>query len=220
MDETTRQKKERSIWDRMAGSYDDRTLKRYERAYALSIRKTQAVLAPDHRVLEIGCGTGIVSLAIAPSVKQAIATDISPEMVAAARRKAGALTISNVTFRVADGYALPYDAGSFNAVLLFNVLHFVKQPAALLQEAHRLLASSGHLVSATDCYAEPAPLPTRLMLGAQKILNLLGIIPYTWYYTKADLHRLFEQNAFAVVETDVLHPAPVNYYLLARRTDA
>lgn len=34
---------------------------------------------------------------------------------------------------------------------------------------------------------------------------------------KKDLHQLFEQCSFAVVETDVLHPAPVNYYLLAQK---
>jgi hypothetical protein len=49
MDDTTRQRQERSIWDKLASGYDDRTLKRYEKAYDLSIRKTQAVLSPEHR---------------------------------------------------------------------------------------------------------------------------------------------------------------------------
>lgn len=217
MDNATRREKERSLWDRQAHSYDKRNLKTYENAYDLSIQKTRAVLSPEHKVLEIGCGTGIISLGIAPLVRSVIATDISPQMIAVARNKAESLSITNVELRVCDGYALPYDDRTFDAILLFNVLHFVKEPTALLHEAHRLLKPSGHLVSATDCYAEPVPLSFRIGLGVQRLLDLIGVIPFVGYYRKKDLHQLLEQCAFASVETDVLHPAPVNYYVLARK---
>jgi ubiquinone/menaquinone biosynthesis C-methylase UbiE len=217
MDDAIRQKKERAIWDKQAPGYDKRNLKVYKDAYALSIQKTRALLAPDQKVLEIGCGTGIVSLAIAPFVESVVATDISPEMISVAKSKAESSSISNVEFRVCDGYALPYDSQAFDVALLFNVLHVVKEPTALLCEAHRLLRPSGYLASATDCYAEPVPLLFRIGLGVQKLLNLMGIIPFMWSYKKKDIHQLFEQCSFASVETDVLHPTPVNYYLRARK---
>jgi ubiquinone/menaquinone biosynthesis C-methylase UbiE len=217
MNDVTRQEKERSLWDKQAPGYDRRSLKIYERAYDLSIQKARATLSPEHQVLEIGCGTGIIALGIAPCVDSVVATDISPQMIAVAKSKAEGLAISNVDFRVCDGYSLPYESQAFDSVLLFNVLHCVKEPTALLREAHRLLKPSGLLVSATDCYAEPVPLPVRLMLGIQKLLNRLGVIPFLWQYEKKDLHQLFERCSFAVVETDVLHPAPVNYYLLAKK---
>ena len=219
MDDAIRQKKERAIWDKQAPGYDKRNLKVYEDAYDLSIQKTRAVLSPDQKVLEIGCGTGILSLGIAPFVRSIIATDISPEMISVAKSKAESLSITNVEFRVCDGYALPYDSEDFDVVLLFNILHFVKEPNILLYEAHRLLKPSGYLVSATDCYAEPVPLPFRIGLGVQKLLNVMGIIPFMWRYKKEDIHQLFEQCSFASVETDVLHPTPVNYYLLARKRE-
>ncbi|MBN1811331.1 MAG: class I SAM-dependent methyltransferase [Anaerolineae bacterium] len=218
MNDATRQEKERSLWDKQAPGYDRRNLKVYKNTYDLSIQKTRAILSPDQKVLEIGCGTGIISLGIAPFVKSVVATDISPQMIAVAKSKAESLSITNVEFRVHDGYALPYDDQAFDAVLLFNVLHFVKEPTALLHEAHRLLKPSGHLFSATDCYAEPVPLPFRIGLGIQKLLNVLGIIPFMGYYRKEDIHHLFEQCSFASIETDVLHPTPVNYYLLARKS--
>ena len=217
MDDVTRQEKERSLWDRQAPAYDRRNLKVYESAYDLSIQRARAVLSPEHKVLEIGCGTGIIALGIAPLVKSVVATDISPQMVAVAKSKAESLSITNVEFRACDGYALPYDDQAFDAVLLFNVLHFVKEPTTLLREAHRLLKPSGYLVSATDCYAEPVSLPFRIGLGVQRLLNLIGVIPFMGYYKKEDIHQLLEQCALAVVETDVLHPAPVNYYVLARK---
>ncbi len=178
MNDVTRQEKERSLWDRQAPGYDKRNLKVYKNAYDLSIQKTCAVLSSDQKVLEIGCGTGIISLGITPFVESVVATDISPQMIAVAKSKAESVSISNIEFRVCDGYALPYDDQTFDAVLLFNVLHFVKEPTALLHEAHRLLKPSGYLVSATDCYAEPVPLPFRIGLGIQRLLNLIGIIPF------------------------------------------
>jgi ubiquinone/menaquinone biosynthesis C-methylase UbiE len=219
MDAVTRQEKERALWDRQASGYDRRNLKVYKDTYALSIQKAQAVLSPEHKVLEIGCGTGLISLGIAPLVKSVVATDISPRMISVAKSKAERASIANVEFRVCDGYALPHDDQTFDVVLLFNVLHFVKEPTALLREAHRLLKPSGHMVSATDCYAEPVPLPYRIGLSIQRILKAIGVIPFMGTYKKQDLHQLFEQCAFVIVETDVLHPEPVNYYVLTRKKE-
>jgi ubiquinone/menaquinone biosynthesis C-methylase UbiE len=217
VEQATRQKKERTFWDKQASGYDNRILKIYKNAYDLSIQKIRSVLSPDQHVLEIGCGTGIVSLGVAPYVESLVATDISSQMIAVAKSKAESSSVSNVDFRVCDGYSLPYDNESFDVVLLFNTLHVVKEPAALLHEAYRLLKPAGHLVSATDCYAEPVPFPVRLMLSAQKLLKVVGIISFMWYYRKEDVHQLFEQSSFVIVDSDVLHPAPVNYYLLASK---
>ncbi|MEJ2733337.1 MAG: hypothetical protein P8189_07180 [Anaerolineae bacterium] len=93
----------------------------------------------------------------------------------------------------------------------------VQDSAAMLHEAHRLLKPAGHLVTAMDCYTEPVPFPVRVMLTAQKLLKLLGVISFMWYYGKEDLHQLFEQTSFVIVDFDVLHPAPVDYYLLASK---
>jgi len=216
VEEARRQRKERSIWSRQAAAYDARTLGAYEEAYALSVEKACAVLSSKDRVVEIGCGTGIVTLGVAGCVEYLIGTDISPEMIEVARQKAHEREVENVDFRVGDGYALPFDDASFEAVLLFNVLHVVKEPQALLREAQRLLTPSGCLVSATDCYAESVPLGMRLKLLLQDFLKAIGVIPFLWSFTIDDLRRRFEAASFEVVETDVLHSAPVNAYLLGR----
>lgn len=217
MDDTARQEKERGAWDRQAGVYDGRVLRTYKDAYDLSIEKVRAAAAPEQDVLEIGCGTGIVSLGVAACVHRLVATDLSPEMLAVARDKAARAGVSNVEFRVADGYALPYDDGSFDVVLVFNTLHVVQEPAAVLREAHRLLRPGGWLLSATDCYAEPVPIPVRLMLSLQKVLHWLGVLPLMWYFRKEEVERLLADSAFEVIEAEVLHAAPVNYYVRARR---
>jgi ubiquinone/menaquinone biosynthesis C-methylase UbiE len=220
MDDAVRQKKEGAVWNKLAANYDTQTLQTFKQAYALSIRKACDVLSPQDRVLEIGCGTGIMTLGVAPHVKAVVATDIAPAMIAVAQNKAARRGVTNVEFYTYDGYALPYEPQTFEAVLLFNVLHFVKEPARILQEAHRLLKPSGYLISATDCYAEPVPITTRLKLGLQKLLNIVGVIAFVWYYHKQDLHVLFEEHGFSIIETEDLHKDPVNYYILAQKGES
>jgi ubiquinone/menaquinone biosynthesis C-methylase UbiE len=217
MEEHLRQEKEKSVWEGQAAGYDGRVMKTYRNAYDLSIRKVRSILTPEKTVLEIGCGTGIIALGISPDAKHISAVDISPRMIAEAMRKAAEASLDNVEFRVCDGYATPFEDGSFDVVLLFNTLHVVKEPSGLLREARRLLKPSGLLAAAVDCYAEPVPFPVRLMLALQKILKRAGVIPFLWDYRKGDADRLLEENGFAVIETDILHPAPVNYYLLAEK---
>jgi ubiquinone/menaquinone biosynthesis C-methylase UbiE len=204
----------------LAAGYDSRTLPTYRRAYDRSIEKTRAILSPGQRVLEIGCGTGIISLGVAPFAGQIVGADISPQMIEVARHKAQEASVDNVEFQVCDGYSLPFEDEVFDAVLIFNTLHAVKEPATMLAEARRLLKPAGHLLTATDCYAAPAPFATRLMLAAQRLMKLVGVIPFMSYLHEADIQRLIEAAGFDVVETDVLHPAPVNYYLRARKAEA
>lgn len=210
-----RQQKESSIWNKLASGYDKKSLKTYKKAYEQSIERTRNVVSNSDRVLEIGCGTGIVTLGIAKAVQHVMATDISPKMIATAREKAEHKSVTNVEFHVNDGYALPYDDDSFDVVLLFNVLHFVKEPKKVLQEARRLLKPSGALVSATDCYAEPVPLPIRFKLGIQNLLHRIGIIPFAWFFNIESLEALYQDNDFLIKETAVLHDSPVNYYIHA-----
>ncbi len=145
-----RQQAERSIWDRLAQNYDHNVMQSFEQAYALTVDMIAEKLTPQSRVLEVGCGTGIIALEIAPKVDKMVGVDISPAMIEVAKTKAGSLALKNVHFEVGDGYDLPYEARSFDQVLLTNLLHVVKNPDAILQEAKRLLKPGGLLITVTD----------------------------------------------------------------------
>lgn len=217
MEDLTRQRKEKSIWEKMAASYDNSALANFEEAYRHSIEKCVQAVCREDRVLEIGCGTGLITLEVAPHVKQIEAVDITPQMITIAQRKADQQGVKNVQFQVYDGYALPYADASFDAVLIFNVLHIVKEPRTLLREARRLLKPGGGLITATDCYAEPVPFNIRVRLSLQRALHWLGVIPFVRYYRKAQLHSLFEQNGFQIRQTAALQTIPRNEYVLASK---
>ncbi len=113
-------------------------------------------------VLELGCGTGTFSEAVAPLVKDLIATDMSEPMLDRARAKLGGH--SNVRFEKQDAYKTDYDASTLDAVLLVNLLHIVHDPALILRECSRVVRDDGRIVVA-DVTSQGTPLLAGLRLG-------------------------------------------------------
>lgn len=113
-------------------------------------------------VLELGCGTGTFSEAVAPLVKDLIATDMSEPMLHQARAKLG--EHSNVRFQKQDAYRTAFDESTFDAVLMVNLLHVVHDPAVILQECSRVVRNGGKTVVA-DITSQGTPLLAGIGLG-------------------------------------------------------
>jgi len=217
MNDETRQKNERILWDNIARSYDRNVMQTYEEAYRLTVEAILEEVNPESNVLEVGCGTGIVSLAVAPQVKTVVGVDVSPKMIIQARKKAQKLALDNVTFLEGDGYDTTLESGDFDVVLLPNLLHVVADPAAILREAHRLLAPGSMLLAVTDCMSEPVPPKMWLNLIELRLMKLFGRIKYFHFFKKSDLKILLEDQGFNIEKEVIFHPAPVNYFLAGRK---
>ena len=105
-------------------------------------------------VLEIACGTGVVTQRLTqalPRETRLTATDLHEEMVEVAQRRNPG---PGVTWKVADGTALPFEDNSFDAVVCqFGVMFFPDKLAGM-REARRVLRSSGrYLFNVWDRHA-------------------------------------------------------------------
>ena len=96
-------------------------------------------------VLDAGGGDGAVASLLAPQARSLTVVDVSPAMVAAARRRLG----QAAACQVADVAALPFADASFDTVLSFHVLVHVASPARALAEAARVLRPGGALAVLT-----------------------------------------------------------------------
>lgn len=102
------------------------------------------------RVLEVGCGTGIITAKIAalPGVAEAVGVDPSPGFVERARQR-----VPGSRFEVADGRALPFDDACFDGVVFATTLCHVPEPERALAEARRVLRPGGYLLVYDGDYA-------------------------------------------------------------------
>ena len=217
MTKDSRKINERMLWDNIARSYDQKVMLTYEDAYRQTVEAILEEVNSTSRVLDVGCGTGVIAMEIVPEVNQVIGIDLSPKMIAQARKKALKMALENVTFDEGDGYATDFDSGSFDVVILANLLHVVAEPAAVVREAHRLLAPGGILLTVTDCMGEPVPPKMWLNLIELRLMKFFGRIKYFSFFRKSYLKALLEEQGFSVEKEAEFHPAPVNYYLTGRK---
>jgi ubiquinone/menaquinone biosynthesis C-methylase UbiE len=104
-------------------------------------------------VLDLGCGTGELAIALATSGMRVTGCDISPEML---RRAAAATAVpadpaspaSPVDWvQLNPGWRrLPFEGETFHAVVASSVLEYVDEPTAVLRECHRVLRQRGVVV--------------------------------------------------------------------------
>lgn len=105
------------------------------------------------RVLEIGCGTGAVTRALArwPGVAQA--TGLDPSAVFIERARELAHQVTNASFEVGDGRAALFDSETFDVVVLHTTMCHVPQPELLVAQARRVLRPRGWIAAFDGDYA-------------------------------------------------------------------
>ena len=136
-------------WDRRAAHFDEdfghsiRTAAEraaWDRIFGL-------VLPPQHPLdaLDVGSGTGFLSLELAARGHRVIGVDFAPSMIALAEGKAAERGLM-VRFEQADAEQLPFAPASFDLVISRHVLWTLPHPEAAIDEWSRVLRPGGRLV--------------------------------------------------------------------------
>jgi SAM-dependent methyltransferase len=95
------------------------------------------------RVVDLGCGGGHVSYAVAPHVGEVTAYDLSPEMLAAVAHEAKRRGIANLTTAQGPAEHLPFADATFDAVFCRYTAHHWQDARQGLREARRVLRPGG-----------------------------------------------------------------------------
>jgi ubiquinone/menaquinone biosynthesis C-methylase UbiE len=108
-------------------------------------------LAPDAKVLDVGCGPGTITADLAGLVPRGSVTgiDSSAEIIEQARAAAAGRARPNLEFATGDVYALDFPDASFDVVHAHQVLHHLSDPVRALREMRRVTKPGG-LVAARD----------------------------------------------------------------------
>jgi ArsR family transcriptional regulator len=137
-----RRSKSREFFDGAAGSWDD--LRQELFGSAVGGGALLGLLDPDWVVGDLGCGSGHLTVLLAPFVRQVIGVDASEGMLERARAR---LTgTAGAELRLGELEALPIGAGELDAAVLSLVLHHAADPRQVLDEAQRVLKRGGRML--------------------------------------------------------------------------
>lgn len=101
---------------------------------------------PTDHALDVSTGGGHTALALAPHVARITASDLTPRMLAAARRHLGAQGVTNADYVIADAEQLPFLDASFDLVTVRIAPHHYADARRAIGEMARVLVRGGRLV--------------------------------------------------------------------------
>jgi ubiquinone/menaquinone biosynthesis C-methylase UbiE len=100
----------------------------------------------DERLLDVATGGGHTALAFASHVREVVASDLTPRMLAAAEQFIRAQGVTNVAFEQADAEALPFADASFDIVTSRIAPHHFPNPRRFVHEVARVLRPGGQFL--------------------------------------------------------------------------
>ena len=165
-----------------------------------------ADLQPGERVLDVGCGTGLIARRAAEAVGDdgsVTGVDLSPEMIEFASslpRAEGAST----DWRQGDATALPFADGEFDVVLCQLALMFVEDRPAAISEMHRVLVPGGRVVISTAGAMPPTFELMERAIVEHISTDLAGFVRMVFSMHEPDAHvTLLRDAGFDAVESRI-----------------
>ena len=183
-----------------SGDAYDRFMGRYSRELAPRL-VAFAGIAEGTRVLDVGCGSGLLTAALADRLgaTNVAAADPSETLLAAC-----AARVPGADVRWAPAEELPWPDGSFDAVLSQLVLNFVADADAAVAEMPRVAAPDGILASCTWDYAGGMRMLHTFWEAATELDPTAPAESTMRYRTEEELASLWERGGLNAVETGPL----------------
>jgi SAM-dependent methyltransferase len=149
------------------------------------------LLAPlaGERILDLGCGDGVLTARLSSTGAEVIGLDASPELVAAAVAR-------GIDARIGDGHHLQFDR-EFDAVFSNAALHWMREPKRVVAGVARALKPGGRFVAEFGGHGNVAAIVTAVLAA----LRLHGVADsgFRWFFPTADEYAaLLREHGFAV----------------------
>ena len=149
--------------------------------------------AAQGSVLDVACGPGILSAAIAKSARDVVAFDLTPEMLKKARQRCDEAGLANVSFREGNAAELPFADAAFDAVVTRLSVHHFDRPGRVMSEIFRVLRPGGRFVIA-DVISSEAPAEAEL----QNAIEILRDPSHVRMLPGSELTSLIKDAGFAI----------------------
>ena len=108
------------------------------------------------RLIDVACGPGVVTAALAPNAAGVVAFDATAEMLEKTKARCAKAGLSNVEFKTGDAENLPFADGAFDGAVTRAALHHFANPQRAISEIFRVLRPGGVAVFADVISSENA----------------------------------------------------------------
>ena len=149
MDAKLQRRIQRYGWDKAVDSYEQHWQQQLAPAQTRLLE--MAAIRPGERVLDVACGTGLVTCRVARQVGESgtvVGVDVAGKMVAYAEQAAAHQRLRQITWARMDAEELLLPDGTFDVALCALGLMYVPYPVQALQEMYRVLKPGGRAVAA------------------------------------------------------------------------
>lgn len=142
------EKESANRFDMLAANWDENPV-RIQMVRAVATKMIETV-RPDGSMntLEFGCGTGLVTVLIAPEVRHITAMDSSEKMLSELQKKIEEMKLINISCLKGDLVSETLKDSSFDFIYSNMTYHHIHDGAALLNKLHKALSVNGRLVIA------------------------------------------------------------------------
>ncbi len=200
----------KETFDAVSNGYDGKAL----RFFSESARNMAALLylRGDEHVLDVACGTGHASIAIAHMLPagRVTAVDFSAGMLAQARQKTASMNIGNIEFREGDMQNLEFPDSSFDAAVCSFGIFFVEDMGSQLDHIASKVRPGGRIMITSFLKNYFSPLKEKFF---DRIVSFgVPSPPQTWKSIahEAGCRQLFEQSGIGNIRVETRN---VGYYL-------
>jgi 2-polyprenyl-3-methyl-5-hydroxy-6-metoxy-1,4-benzoquinol methylase len=203
--------KDEKFWDRIASKFDK--IEANDIAYKIFIEKARSYLNANDTVLDFGCGTGLICNEIAENVGFIQAIDISAKMIDICKFKASERKIKNIDFERTTIFDEKFKAGSFDAIIAFNIFHLLEEPQKYFQRINQILKPGGLIISSTPCMSEAI-----LLNSVLKVFSFIGLTPKLNSFTSSEMEHMLLNESFKTVELNKIKPkSPIYICILEKQ---
>jgi 2-polyprenyl-3-methyl-5-hydroxy-6-metoxy-1,4-benzoquinol methylase len=173
-----------------------------ERRHRAHVQLLDAV-GSGNRVLDVGCSSGYLARPLAARGNTIVGVELDPDAAREAEAYCERVLVGDV-----ETMEVPLDDGSFDVVLLGDVIEHLRDPMAALARLRPLLRPGGRLVVSTPNVANWA-LRLSLLAGRWRYTDR-GILDrtHTHLFTRATLREAIEAAGYVVDRFDFSAPAP------------
>lgn len=189
-----------TYWSKFADDYEEKAAYVVGEAINRAIRDRLSRLSGLKETLELGCGPGTFSELVGERSDSLVSTDLSLEMVEKARER---LTTGGIRVERADCCGLRFPDGSFDTLIMANLLHVIPKPGKAITEARRVLRPAGRLIVVSYTVAG---------MGFFDKLGLLYRFLKTWgkppsggaRLTVENTKRMLTERGFEITEAELI----------------